>query len=124
MAFYCFFYQYCTLKIQKHTMKRLELSFKILLTVVFITFAAMNSYSQKIRTEVPDQYKWNLTDIYKTDADWRASKDNLVKNLDEVTKFKGTLTQSAQDLLKCMEYKTIIKKELSKIGRASCRERV
>lgn len=96
-------------------MNRYKLTVKTAFAVVFSTFMAMNSYSQKTRTEIPDKYKWNLTDIYKTDADWRASKESIVKKMDEVVKFRGTLTRSASDLLKCMEYSSDIRKESNKL---------
>jgi oligoendopeptidase F len=83
--------------------------------VVFSTFVAMNGYSQKTRSEIPDNYKWNLSDIYKSDADWRVAKDNLSGKLDEVVKFKGTLTKSASELLKCMEYNADMMKESNKL---------
>lgn len=95
--------------------KRISLSVRLMLMVVFSTFVAMNSYSQKTRNEIPDQFKWNLSDIYKTDADWRVAKDNLSGKLDEVVKFKGTLTKSASDLLKCMEYNADMMKESNKL---------
>jgi len=95
--------------------KQFRLSVKMPLMVVFSMFVAMNSYSQKTRNEIPDKYKWNLTDLYKSDADWRTAKDNLAKKLDEVVKFKGTLTKSASNLLKCMEYNSNVKKEVSKL---------
>jgi oligoendopeptidase F len=96
-------------------MKRFKFSLKAMLVVVFSMFVTMNSYSQKTRNEIPEQFKWNLSDIYKSEADWRTSKDNLAKQLDEVVKFKGTLTQSASNLLKCMEYNSYVKKEVSKL---------
>ena len=91
------------------------LSIKWTLFAVFSMFVAMNSYSQKTRTEIPDKYKWNLSDIYKSDAQWRATKDSLAKKLDEVVKFKGTLTKSASDLLKCMEFNSRMMKEANKL---------
>ncbi len=96
-------------------MNRYRLTVKTAFAVVFSTFMAMNSYSQKTRTEIPDNYKWNLTDIYKSDADWRASKESIVKKMDEVVKFRGTLTRSASDLLRCMEYNSGIRKEANKL---------
>jgi len=95
--------------------KHYRFSAKALLLVVFSTFAVMNSYSQKSRNEIPDKFKWKLTDIYKSDADWRASKDSIAKKLDEVVKFKGTLTHSASNLLAYMEYNTAISKEEAKL---------
>jgi len=83
--------------------------------IVFCMFVSMNSYSQKTRNEIPAKFKWNLTDLYKSDSDWRASKDLIDVKFNEVVKFKGTLTRSASDLLKCLDYKSEVKKEFSKL---------
>ena len=96
-------------------MKRFTLVLKVVSMVVLSIFVTMKSYSQKTRNEIPDKFKWNLTDIYKTDADWRAAKDAVTLKLNEVGKFKGTLTQSSANLLKCMEYNTDVMKEASKL---------
>jgi len=76
---------------------------------------AMNSYSQKSRSEIPDNFKWNLTDIYKSDADWRMAKEKLSEKQNEVVTFKGTLTKSASGLLKCLEYNANIMKDANKL---------
>ena len=94
---------------------RIRLSIKVMFMVLFSMFVAMNSYSQKIRSEIPDNFKWKLTDIYKSDADWRAAKDSLSGKLNEVVKFKGTLTKSAPGLLKCMDYNVKMMKEANKL---------
>ena len=96
-------------------MKRFTLVLKVVSMVVLSIFVTMKSYSQKTRNEIPDKFKWNLTDIYKTDADWRAAKDAVTLKLNEVGKFKGTLTKSSADLLKCMEYNADVSKEASKL---------
>lgn len=95
--------------------RKINLSVKVVLMFVFITFVTMNSYSQKTRNEIPDKFKWNLSDIYKSEADWRAAKNSLSVELNEVVKFKGTLTKSASDLLKCMEYNAKMMKEANKL---------
>lgn len=96
-------------------MKNVTLLTKVVLFTVFSMFAAMNSYSQKTRSEIADQYKWNLSDIYPSDEAWRAAKDELTQELDEVDQFKGTLTQSAENLLKCLEWNSDVSKEASKL---------
>ena len=88
---------------------------KSVLMVAFSTFMAMNSYSQKSRSEIPDNFKWNLTDIYKSDADWRMAKEKLSEKQNEVVTFKGTLTKSASGLLKCLEYNANIMKDANKL---------
>ncbi len=96
-------------------MKRITLTLKLAFLVTFIAFFTLNSFGQKTRAEIPDKYKWDLTDIYKSDADWRAAKDAIAIKLDGVEKFKGTLTASAANLLKCMEFNTEIGKEAYKL---------
>jgi oligoendopeptidase F len=96
-------------------MTQMTLLSKAVFILVFCIFASMNGYSQKNREEIPDQYKWNLSDIFKSDAEWRAAKDQITLQLGEVEKFKGTLTQSAGNLLKCLEYNSSIAKEATKL---------
>ena len=96
-------------------MKNVTLLTKVVLFTVFSMFAAMNSYSQKSRSEIADQYKWDLSDIFESEESWRAAKTELTKQLDKVEMYKGTLTQSAQNLLKCLEYNSEISKEATKL---------
>ncbi|MBN1927143.1 MAG: oligoendopeptidase F [Prolixibacteraceae bacterium] len=83
--------------------------------MVFLMFAAMTTQGQKTREGIPDKYKWDLTDIYGSDAEWREAKDVIAKKLEKVEIFKGTLTQSAQNLLECLEYNSSISKEASRL---------
>lgn len=96
-------------------MKRFNLKTNMILLTILAMFAAMNSYSQKTREEIPEQYKWDLNDLYESDEAWRQAFDDLSSRLDEVEQFKGTLTQSAGNLLKALEFNTGIAKEASKI---------
>lgn len=93
-------------------MRTTNLTFKIMVLVALTAITSLNSYSQTTRNEIPDKYKWDLSAIYKTDADWRAAKDSISGRLDEVTKFKGTITKSASNLLKCLEFNS----ELTKVA--------
>jgi len=96
-------------------MRRMTLTMKLVFLVVFSALFTLNCFGQKTRDEVPDKYKWDLTDIYKSDAEWRAAKDVISAKLNEVEKFRGTLTKSAENLLKCMEFNTEISKEAYKL---------
>ncbi|HET6558645.1 MAG TPA: oligoendopeptidase F [Prolixibacteraceae bacterium] len=96
-------------------MKHFSLSIKVIL-LAFITFITVpNCFSQQTRAEIADQYKWDLTGLYPSDEAWREALNKLTPKLDEVEKFKGTLTQSASNLLKAMQYNTEVSKEASKL---------
>jgi len=96
-------------------MKSNFLPAKVLFMIMLTTIAATSSFGQKSRNDIPDKYKWNLTDIYNTDADWRTTKDNLTLRLADVPKYKGTLTRSAKDLLAYLEFNSKVMKEASKL---------
>ena len=39
---------------------------------------------ERDRAKIPEQYKWNLADIYPTEAAWRAAKDKLAAELPQL----------------------------------------
>mgnify|MGYP003835716071 CR=1 FL=1 len=87
----------------------------MILLAILSMFASMNCYSQKTREEIPEKYKWNLSDLYESDEAWRNAFEALAAKLDEVEKFKGTLTQSAENLLHALKFNSELSKEASKI---------
>jgi oligoendopeptidase F len=96
-------------------MKRLTFSLCAGFIMVFSTLFTLNSYSQKSRNEIPEKYKWNLSDIYKSDEEWRSAKEAFSGKFDEVVKFKGSLTASAGNLLKCMDLNSELNKEATRL---------
>jgi oligoendopeptidase F len=96
-------------------MKHFSLSVKVILLSIITLISAPNCFSQKTRAEISDNYKWNLTGIYASDEAWREAFNQIKPRLDEVEKFKGTITQSAENLLKVMQYNTEISKESAKL---------
>jgi oligoendopeptidase F len=96
-------------------MKHFTRNSKVILLAILSFLATVNSYAQKTREEIPANYKWNLTDLFASDDAWRTAKNNITAKLDEVEKFKGTLTQSASNLLKAMQFNSDISKEATKL---------
>jgi oligoendopeptidase F len=76
------------------------------------------------RSKIADQYKWNLADIYPSDAAWKEAKQWLTEanpaaergvSIPALKKFKGTLGSSAQQLLGCLDLITELNKEFSRL---------
>ena len=61
--------------------------------------------SEKIRErkDVPEADKWNLSSIYKSDAEWEADLKQLPELTKKVTAFKGQLGKSKENLLKALK---------------------
>jgi oligoendopeptidase F len=96
-------------------MKRTSLILKSMFMVSLLSLISMNSYCQKSRSEIADKYKWDLSGIYKSDAEWRAAKDAISLKLKDVEQYKGTLTKSAANLLKCLEFNSQLNKEATRL---------
>lgn len=96
-------------------MKHFSLYAKVILLAIITLISTSNCFSQKARAEIADNYKWDLTGLYASDDAWREALNKLTPKLNEVEKFKGTLTQSASNLLKALQYNTEISKEASKL---------
>ena len=61
------------------------------LAVLTVTIGAQT----RDRSKTPEKFKWNLTEIYPTDAAWRTAKDTLSRDLPKLRQFQGKLTSSA-----------------------------
>ncbi|HZR26180.1 MAG TPA: M3 family oligoendopeptidase, partial [Vicinamibacterales bacterium] len=70
---------------------------------------------ERDRSKIPDQYKWNLADIYPTDAAWRTAKEKLAAELPQLKRFEGKLTQSPTALADALDYQTGLQKEFARL---------
>ena len=96
-------------------MKLFKLRSHLVVLTILTLVATTNGYCQKTREEIPEKYKWNLADLFPTDEAWRTAFSDITIRLDQVQKFKGTLTQSSGNLLQALEFNTSISKEASKL---------
>lgn len=55
------------------------------------------------RSEIPEENKWHLEDIYASDELWKQDFDTLRSSFETVEKFKGQLANSPRDLLRCLK---------------------
>ncbi len=67
------------------------------------------------RASIPDKFKWNLADLYASDAAWRAEKDRVEAGLPKLAAYQGTLGTSPAKLLEALDAIYGAKKELYKL---------
>ena len=70
----------------------------IILIIIIQTGYAQNVYDT--RDEIPNQYKWDLSDIYENWDAWEIGLKQLETKMDEIVKFKGKVKNSPENLLK------------------------
>lgn len=55
------------------------------------------------RTEISQEYKWKIEDLYATNDAWEEDFIKLQKGIEELGKFEGTLGEAAENLLALMK---------------------
>ena len=69
---------------------------------------AMSTTRTPLRTEIPESDKWDLSPLFKTDADWEADFLKLQETFSGVSKFRGHLQESPAVLASCFEFEKSI----------------
>jgi oligoendopeptidase F len=82
------------------------------LALLVVTLGAQ----ERDRSKIPDKYKWNLADIYPSDAAWRAAKEAFTAEIPALGKFKGTLTSSPSALADALDTFSSKQKELVRLS--------
>lgn len=58
------------------------------------------------RSEVPETYQWNLTDLYASDGEWRSAFRELESEVNGFSSCRGTLASSGGALARCLELRS------------------
>src|SRR5260370_30647257 len=67
------------------------------------------------RAQTPDKYKWNLADLYSSDALWRTSKDKLTADVQKLRQYQGKVASSAATLADALDLQAVFAKELGRL---------
>jgi oligoendopeptidase F len=74
------------------------------------------SAQERDRAKIADKYKWNLADIYPSDAAWRAAKDKLSADIPSLGLFRDSLASSSATLADALDKLFSLDKELSRLA--------
>ena len=79
-------------------MKKLFIS-----TIIFLfIFSSLLLAQTKKRSELPESFKWNLSDMYPTLADWQADIEKVKSSINDFASYKGQLGDNSQNLLNAL----------------------
>jgi oligoendopeptidase F len=67
------------------------------------------------RSEIPEKYTWNLKDVFPGEAVWKAARANALKRIPEIARFKGSLSDSADALLRALTAVMDLDRDLARI---------
>ena len=87
--------------------------FSALVTVIAMT--VLLAGQERDRAKVADAFKWNLADVYPSEAGWRAQKEKITAELPSLREFQGTLGASPKTLADALETMSRLDKELTRL---------
>ncbi|MFT4139501.1 MAG: oligoendopeptidase F [Bacillus sp. (in: firmicutes)] len=68
-----------------------------------------------VRAEVPNELKWDLSDLYKSDDEWHTPLNVLENNIQKLDAFKGRLHTNSTTLLNCLLLEEELLMKLTKL---------
>ena len=80
-----------------------------------IAMTVLITGQERDRAKVADKYKWNLADVYPSEAQWRTTKEKITAELPKLREFQGKLGSSAATLADALELMSRLDKELSRL---------
>ena len=91
------------------------------LTAPGFVFAALSSTVGTLarateRAEIPDKYKWDLTDLYPSEAAWLAAKEDLTRRIPGMARFQGHLGDSADSLIAALSFMMDLDRGAARLG--------
>ncbi len=89
-------------------------SVRLLVPLLVPVLVLTASGQERDRAQIPEQFKWNLAEIYPTDAAWRAAKEKIAADIPQLKQFQGKLGSSPAALADALERAYAINKELSR----------
>ena len=67
------------------------------------------------RKDITENYKWNLTDIYKIDEEWEEDFNWVNRKLSGYKNYEGKLSENSENLLACFKFDDEINIKLEKL---------
>lgn len=70
---------------------------------------------EKLRCEIEDEYKWDLTKIYKDEKEWQKDFDDVKEEILKVTSYKDSFLSNGKRLYEYLKYDEEVSRKLEKI---------
>jgi oligoendopeptidase F len=70
---------------------------------------------EKLRCEIEDKYKWDLTKIYKDEKEWQKDFDDVKEKILKVLEYKDSFLSNGKKLYEYLKYDDEVSRKLEKI---------
>lgn len=70
---------------------------------------------EKLRCEIKDEYKWDLSKIYKDEKEWQKDFDDVKEEILKATSYKNSFLINGKKLYEYLKYDEVVSRKLEKI---------
>ena len=68
------------------------------------------------RSEIDDEYKWNLEEMFSSEEEWQESFDEASEKINEFESFEGKVTESGEKLLEVLKLREKVKRSIKDLS--------
>ena len=68
------------------------------------------------RDQIPEKYKWDLSQLFASKAEWEKEKDAVEAEIPKFKTYQGQLGKSAETLQECLDFMTDVLKRFYKLS--------
>ena len=68
------------------------------------------------RSDIAEEYKWDLADLYADDEEWEDAYEAVEAKLDDLEAFEGRVTEDAETLLDVLELREEVMRQVSNVA--------
>ncbi len=93
--------------------------------MIQVLFMADQTKSLPLRSEIPEQDRWDLTPLYPSSEQWEQSFADYRERFPRITTFKGRLAQGSRTVLECLEFEkelALVAERLGQYASLQCSE--
>lgn len=72
--------------------------------------------TDRTRDQIPEKYRWNLSDLFSSNEEWQSRKTALEGQIGQFEQYKGKLGKSANTLYECLEFSSAVWKEYLRLA--------
>ncbi|WP_227132432.1 oligoendopeptidase F [Halorubellus salinus] len=68
------------------------------------------------RSEIDEEYKWDLESIYASDDEWEAAFEDVSERLEDLAAYEGSVVDDGETLLETLETRDDVMREVAKVA--------
>ncbi|SFK61681.1 oligoendopeptidase F [Halogranum rubrum] len=68
------------------------------------------------RSDIDEEYKWDLESIYADEDEWETAYEDVESRVDDIRAYEGRLTEDAETLLDALELEEAVMRDVSKVA--------